>query len=559
MIQPLVDSLCRVYTIPCPACGTENPFPRYTRDVCRASSSEPDGHPLEVSFRAEGEFPVWAGPLTFFWGCCSTCNFSGQVDDGDFRQWKKNTTKYLNGFHEGALDNIKARGAVSQGTLGTLKKGLSETNIYTRLLAQFYSGIFTETLKTAPVAGTLARSYLRVAWIYRDAERLYTDFDTSEAEALLKEVKAVWDQELLPYSNYPVPPSVAMNEVEALRFAAAYFEWNFRTLSSSSGTEDEMRLMTLIAEIRYRICEMTGDADDFQKAQSGFSGTMQKCLSVVNDKSIVGGAVNRAKDTLEKAGDRGRELRALRDRYDKEGPPESAPPPPEHKAPKPNPAEEAAEQEAAPAAENAPAAAPSPAAPPATNGSASSLEKKLAQLDEENRRWMRLAGMSKLTGLPNRVMLNRVLLPGLFKAVAAKKQPLGCILISPEGITGINGKYGRESGDILIKEFTEILKSLVRKGERLLHLESVNFALLSPNLAEHQLRKRADGIHKELTSRRYTLNGNSLSIGVSIGFSAIQSYTGTPKSLQEGLYKRSIQALDNAKNKGNQIEYIQQN
>ena len=559
MIQPLVDSLCRVYTIPCPACGTENPFPRYTRDVCRASSSEPDGHPLEVSFRAEGEFPVWAGPLTFFWGCCSTCNFSGQVDDGDFRQWKKNTTKYLNGFHEGALDNIKARGAVSQGTLGTLKKGLSETNMYTRLLAQFYSGIFTETLKTAPVAGTLARSYLRVAWIYRDAERLYTDFDTSEAEALLKEVKAVWDQELLPYSNYPVPPSVAMNEVEALRFAAAYFEWNFRTLSSSSGTEDEMRLMTLIAEIRYRICEMTGDADDFQKAQSGFSGTMQKCLSVVNDKSIVGGAVNRAKDTLEKAGDRGRELRALRDRYDKEGPPESAPPPPEHKAPKPNPAEEAAEQEAAPAEENAPASAPSPAAPPATNGSASSLEKKLAQLDEENRRWMRLAGMSKLTGLPNRVMLNRVLLPGLFKAVAAKKQPLGCILISPEGITGINGKYGRESGDILIKEFTEILKSLVRKGERLLHLESVNFALLSPNLAEHQLRKRADGIHKELTSRRYTLNGNALSIGVSIGFSAIQSYTGTPKSLQEGLYKRSIQALDNAKNKGNQIEYIQQN
>ena len=45
----------------------------------------------------------------------------------------------------------------------------------------------------------------------------------------------------------------------------------------------------------------------------------------------------------------------------------------------------------------------------------------------------------------------------------------------------------------------------------------------------------------------------------SIGFSTIQSYTGTPKSLQEGLYKRSIQALDNAKTKGNQIEYIQQN
>jgi diguanylate cyclase (GGDEF)-like protein len=144
-------------------------------------------------------------------------------------------------------------------------------------------------------------------------------------------------------------------------------------------------------------------------------------------------------------------------------------------------------------------------------------------------------GMSELTGLPNRVMLNRVLLPGLFKAVAAKRQPLGCILISPEGLTRINGKYGRESGDQLIKEFTDCLKSLARNGERLLHLESVNFALLSPNLAEHQLRKRADGIHKELSARRFTINGDALSIGVSIGFSAIQSYTGTPpKACKKG-------------------------
>jgi diguanylate cyclase (GGDEF)-like protein len=555
MIQPLVDSLCRVYKIACPACGTENPFPRYTRDVCRASSSEPDGHPLEVSFRAEGEFPVWAGPLTFFWGCCSACNFSGQVDDGDFRQWKKkNTTKYLNGFHEGALDDTKTRGITGQGALGMLKKGHSEQNMYLRLLSQFYAGIYTETLKTSPVSGTLARSYLRVAWIFRDAERLYTEFDTNEADALLKEVKSVWDSEIRENSSYTVVPSIAMDEVEALRFATAYFELNFQTLSSASGTEDEMRLMTLIAEVGYRIYELTGDADDFQKAQSGFSGTMQKCLSVVNDKNIVGGAVNRAKDTLEKAGDRGRELRTLKDKYDKEGPPENAPtpPPPAAKEPKAAPEPEAAEsKEAAPAAPAAPA--------PATNGSASNLQKKVEQLDEENRRWMRLAGISELTGLPNRVMLNRVLLPGLFKAVAAKKQPLGCILISPEGLTGINGKYGRESGDVLIKEFTECLKALVRNGERLIHLESVNFALLSPNLTEHQLRKRSDGLHKELTSRRFTCNGNALSIGVSIGFSAIQSYTGTPKSLQEGLYKRSIQALDNAKTKGNQIEFIQQN
>jgi diguanylate cyclase (GGDEF)-like protein len=559
MIQPLVESLCRVYTIPCPACGTDNPFPRYRRDVCRASSSEPDGHPLAVSFSAEGEFPVWAGPLTFFWGCCPNCNFSGQVDDGDFRQWKKkNTTKYLAGFHDGALDDIKTQGLVGMGPLGVLKKGLSDQDMYLRLLSQFYSGIFTETLKTAPVAGTLGRSYLRVAWIFRDTERLYSEFDTKPAQDLLAELKPVWDKNVRPNSSYALVPSIAVNEAEALRFASAYFEWNFQTLSSSSGIEDEMRLMSLIAEMGYRIYELTGDEDDFRKAQNRFSGTMQKCLSVVNDKSIVGGAVNRAKDTLEKAGDRGRELIAVRDNYDKNGKPDTAPtlPPPAPAAPKAvKPAEAPAEASKETASNEAAPAAPPPAD---VNGSGASLQEKVEQLDKENRRWMRLAGMSELTGLPNRVMLNRVLLPGLFKAVAAKRQPLGCILISPEGVTEINGKYGREFGDQLIKEFTDCLKSLARNGERLLHLESVNFALLSPNLAEQQLRKRADGIHKELSFKRFTINGETLSIGVSIGFSAIQSYTGTPKNLQEGLYKRSIQALDNAKAKGSKIEYIQQ-
>lgn len=66
-----------------------------------------------------------------------------------------------------------------------------------------------------------------------------------------------------------------------------------------------------------------------------------------------------------------------------------------------------------------------------------------------------------------------------------------------------------------------------------------------------------EGPHKELTSRHFTLNGNALPIEVSMGFSAIKSYMSTPKSLQKGLYKRSTQALDNAKIKGNQIEFIQ--
>jgi hypothetical protein len=80
MVEAYTQQLCRSYTIACPACGTENAFPRYKRDVVRMKSSGPDGHPIEYGWREEGDFPIWITPITFFWGSCDNCHFSGQVD-----------------------------------------------------------------------------------------------------------------------------------------------------------------------------------------------------------------------------------------------------------------------------------------------------------------------------------------------------------------------------------------------------------------------------------------------------------------------------------------------
>jgi hypothetical protein len=332
MVEAYTQQLCRVYTIPCPACGTENAFPRYKRDVVRMKSSGPDGHPIEYGWREEGDFPIWITPITFFWGSCGNCHFSGQVDDGDFRQWKtKNTIKFLAAFHEGSLDKLKSESPSGLGPLGKLSKAEIDTDPFSTILCQFFAGIYSESLKTSPSASVLARSYLRVAWIYRDQERIYGEFSsTSKINGLIDGLREEWNAAIVPNSGYPVLPGLATSEVEALRLALAFFEWNFSSLSSAAGVEDEMRLMTLIAQLGYRLFELTGEENDFTKAQGFFSGSMQKCLSVINDKSIVGGIVNRAKDTLEKAGDRGRELRALKEEYDKSGPPESAPvhPPP---------------------------------------------------------------------------------------------------------------------------------------------------------------------------------------------------------------------------------------
>ena len=183
------------------------------------------------------------------------------------------------------------------------------------------------------------------------------------------------------------------------------------------------------------------------------------------------------------------------------------------------------------------------------------LQQKVTKLDEENKRWMRLAGISEVTGLPNRVMFSRVLLPGAFKQALARKESIGCIFLSPDGLREVNGRFGRTKGDVVLKNFSNVLKELLRKGERLCHLDSVNFAVVVPRMSVRQLQKRAEIIHKDLTSRRFDLEGNALSFKINVGVAAVERpHGGSAKALQDGLLNRSIQALDIAKIQGNHIE-----
>ena len=563
MTEEITEQLCRSYNIVCPACNIENRHPRLKRDVYRAKEQEPDGHPLELTWQAQGEIPEWVTPLHYFWGTCSRCFYTAQMDDPDFRQWQKNSKKYLSQYAEGELEKASQGANAGTGPLQVLGKGIQPGDAFGAPILKFYLGVFTETMKAAPVAGNLARFYLRIAWLYRDEGRLFQPFaESSGVRDLLNDTASTWSDALLPNDAYPVTPAIVTDEVGALRFALAYFEWNFLSLQKA-GNEEEMRLMMLLGDIGFRIYQLTNDGEDFKKGQNLYSGCMQKCLSIANDKSIVGGAVNRAKETLDKVGDRGRELRSLRDRREKglapiPDPQAPAPPAPKAEAePEPQ-AEDAAEPQAdeeTASTEAAPQATPDEA-PSGGPSNVQALQDKIKQLGEENKRWMRLAGISEVTGLPNRVMVAKVLLPGALKEAAGRREPLGCILISPEGLAEINSKYGRAKGDILLNKFSECLKALLRRGERLSHLQGVDFALLVPTMPFHQLRRRAEALHKELTSRRFDLDGEVLSVRVSMGAAGFDALSkgNSSQALQQALYSRSVQALDVAKVKGNCIE-----
>jgi RND family efflux transporter MFP subunit len=473
----------------CPSCDADNVFPRLKPDIYSARDTEPDGHPHLVRWRAEFEFPLWLTPLNYFWAICQNCFFTGQIDDTEFRTWKKTERKFRSLFREGALVAISDLASKRLGVARKMGTSIPADDIFGTLLAQFYLGIYSECLKERPVPGSLARFYLRISWIYRDEEKLYSEF--AQSSTIRKHLEATtpdWLKSLPTDDSLPVVPLLANDELSALRTALAYFEWNFAQLHSNA-LEDTLRLTTLIAEIGYRIYELSGDGEDFKKGQSYFSGVMSKSMGIINDKSIVGGAVNRAKEVLEKAGERGRELRTLNKKWLNT--------PVEERKAAPTKAVEPVEKEeaTAPAEATVPAPDAKPKKPSVFDqpqGNTKELEDRIAQLDEDNKKWMKLAGFSEITGLPNRVMLSRVFLPGALRQAVAKKQSIGCVFLAPQGLDGINGKYGRTRGDDVLRKVAESVKEILRKGERLTHIDSVNFGLLISGMTTHQLAKRAE-------------------------------------------------------------------
>ena len=303
-----LQQICRSYEIVCPVCSTSNHYYRLKRDMARAATSEGDGHPTKWKWGKPGFDTV--DPKQFFMGSCSKCGFTGELDDADYRTSGKNPEGFKKDFSADALQGLIAASSLGKGTAQSLLKRITDDDPFGSTHAKIHLGIFSQCARSRVGVGVIARYYLRIAWLYRDIETYYAETDPDAHAASVRKVRKRWAKELPPHSDYPTEPGIAVSEIEALKTSRTFFERNYETLKEAS-QEDELRLRLLLAEIGFRLYELTNDDQDYKKAASFFSGTMQKCLSIISDKTIVGGLVNRAREMLEASGERGRELRAL--------------------------------------------------------------------------------------------------------------------------------------------------------------------------------------------------------------------------------------------------------
>jgi len=202
--------ICRKYEITCTVCSTANAFFRLKPDACRPGNQEGDGHPRAWKWSKPGFDAV--DPKQFFWGVCQKCRFAGELDEADFRTCDKDPDGYKAQFSSQGLERLVSGALSGKTAVQALGRLISSGDLLASAVAQFHLGIFSHCLRHEILPGSLARYYLRLAWLYRDQEVFYRGANAASLKEQLVQLKPRWEAELPRNKEYPVPPGLALDE-----------------------------------------------------------------------------------------------------------------------------------------------------------------------------------------------------------------------------------------------------------------------------------------------------------------------------------------------------------
>lgn len=182
------------------------------------------------------------------------------------------------------------------------------------------------------------------------------------------------------------------------------------------------------------------------------------------------------------------------------------------------------------------------------------LQRENERLKTSNRRWMRLAGTDALTGLPNRVYFTTALLPQLISQSNAELTPFACLILAPDQLGEVNQRFGREGGNEIIREVATFLKESIESGERLVHLDGANFAIMIPQGNLSVAKRRGLHLRARALSRPFRCCNEGVNLTLSIGTVARSpSPSGAKvdvKEVTEQVLKKLEVQLDRAKREG---------
>ncbi|WP_075792433.1 putative bifunctional diguanylate cyclase/phosphodiesterase [Massilia putida] len=175
-----------------------------------------------------------------------------------------------------------------------------------------------------------------------------------------------------------------------------------------------------------------------------------------------------------------------------------------------------------------------------------SLEQKIAEYDQAQRRIDYMAHHDALTGLPNRVLLEDRINQAIAQARRHQDEMVAQLHIDLDHFKTINDSLGNQTGDRLLQAVANRLQQCTREGDSLGCLGGNGFGVCLPALpTSHDAALVASKVLESL-GRPFAVDGQELHVSASIGVSLFPS-DGSDAS---ALLRAANAAMYKAKEKG---------
>ncbi len=188
------------------------------------------------------------------------------------------------------------------------------------------------------------------------------------------------------------------------------------------------------------------------------------------------------------------------------------------------------------------------------NASANALDNAFLfeKIEDEKTRLEKLAITDYLTGAYNiRYFYHRI--KEEFSRAQRHQLPLSCLMLDIDLFKGVNDKFGHRTGDIILKEFTQLLKKHTRKSDVLARYGGEEFIMLLPQTTESGAVVKAESLRTYVENYRFRDLKGKRSLTVSIGVAA---YPGKSIKSMGDLISFADTALYRAKTAGRNLVMV---
>lgn len=155
-----------------------------------------------------------------------------------------------------------------------------------------------------------------------------------------------------------------------------------------------------------------------------------------------------------------------------------------------------------------------------------------------------MAYQDSLTGLHNRRWLDELMKVEV--ALVKRKKVESClVMLDIDDFKIINDTYGHPAGDVLLRNFAQLLQKTVRDSSTLVRIGGEEFIILSRSMSEGQCAVLVERIRTKIAEHVFQVDHHSIQVTASFGIAALQGTEGA-----EDYYLSADRALYRAKEAG---------